>query len=114
MSAQNDPIRIYPEGIAWDEAWRQRQRSDALAVDVERLNEMLRQTGYGQGQIDAYVAQCEEMDALKATIDELTQDRNRFLRERDASRKELADVLYMIEQVRGTRYVVNPKAGGGT
>lgn len=23
-----DPDRPYPEGIAWDEAWRQRQRAD--------------------------------------------------------------------------------------
>ena len=25
-----DPTRPYPEGIAWDEAWRQRKRADRL------------------------------------------------------------------------------------
>ena len=25
-----DPNRPYPEGIAWDEAWRQRRRADRL------------------------------------------------------------------------------------
>lgn len=31
-------------------------------TDADRLNRMLRQTGYGQGQIDAYVAQCEDLE----------------------------------------------------
>lgn len=34
--------------------------------ELERLNQMLRDTGYGQGQIDAYVAQCEDNDRLQA------------------------------------------------
>lgn len=38
-------------------------------ADVERLNHMLRDThGYGQGPIDAYVAQCEELDGLRAQL----------------------------------------------
>jgi hypothetical protein len=35
-----------------------------LRGDVERLNQMLRQTGYGQGQIDAHAAISEEYDGL--------------------------------------------------
>ncbi len=37
-----------------------------LREDINRLNQMLRDKGYGQGEIDAYVAQCEEIDKLKA------------------------------------------------
>lgn len=37
---------------------------------VERLNQMLRQHGYGQGQIDAYVDQCEELEAAHALLRE--------------------------------------------
>jgi hypothetical protein len=33
----NDPKRPYPEGIAWDEAWRQRQRADLLEKQLKRL-----------------------------------------------------------------------------
>jgi hypothetical protein len=29
---------------------------------IERLNQMLRSTGYGQGQIDAYAEQCESTE----------------------------------------------------
>jgi hypothetical protein len=36
--------------------------------EVERLNRMLRDTGYGQGQIDAYVAQCEDIDRLREAL----------------------------------------------
>ena len=39
--------------------------------DIARLNQMLRATGYGQGQIDAYVAQCEDIDALQALVRKL-------------------------------------------
>ena len=37
-------------------------------ADVERLNQMLRDTGYGQGQIDAYVAQCGVIERLRAGL----------------------------------------------
>ncbi len=29
--------RPYPEGLAWDEAWRQRRRADRLEAEVNRL-----------------------------------------------------------------------------
>jgi hypothetical protein len=32
-----DPKRPYPEGIAWDEAWRQRQRADILEANFDFL-----------------------------------------------------------------------------
>lgn len=38
--------------------------------EFERLNRMLRETGYGQGSIDAYVAQCEEIEQLRKALDE--------------------------------------------
>lgn len=34
-----DPLRPYPEGVSWDEAWRQRQRADAAEAEVLRLKE---------------------------------------------------------------------------
>lgn len=34
-------------------------------AEIERLNQMLRETGYEQGQIDAYAAQCEENERLE-------------------------------------------------
>jgi hypothetical protein len=37
---------------------------EKLESEINRLNDMLRRTGYGQGQIDAYAAVCEERDAL--------------------------------------------------
>jgi hypothetical protein len=41
-------------------------RIAAQRAEIERLNQMLRDHGYGQGQIDAYVAQCEEIERLRA------------------------------------------------
>ena len=38
---------------------------ERLRKDIESLNQMLRDTGYGQGQIDAYAAQCEEIERLR-------------------------------------------------
>lgn len=46
------------------------ERND-LQAEVRRLNEMLRQTGYGQGQIDAYAAQCERIAELEAENERL-------------------------------------------
>lgn len=39
-----------------------------LNIELNCLVRMLRQTGYGQGQIDAYVANSEELDELKNHI----------------------------------------------
>lgn len=36
-----DPNRPYPEGRAWDEAWRQRQRADGLEVTLECLRDII-------------------------------------------------------------------------
>ena len=36
--------------------------------DIERLNQMIRETGQGQGAIDAYVAQCEELERLQTIL----------------------------------------------
>lgn len=41
------------------------QQLAASRTDVERLNQMLREAGHGQGQIDAYAVQCEEMESLR-------------------------------------------------
>jgi hypothetical protein len=37
-----DPKRPYPEGIAWDEAWRQRQRADTIEDGCDSLSRLLR------------------------------------------------------------------------
>ena len=47
------------------------EREHIAAAEIERLNQMLRETGYGQGQIDTYAAQCEEIDNLKAEVEKL-------------------------------------------
>lgn len=39
---------------------------ERIDSEIERLNQMLRETGCGQGSIDAYVAQCEEVGRLRA------------------------------------------------
>lgn len=52
---------------ARDEIARTSDR-DSLLADVKRLNQMLSDTGYGQGQIDTYVAQCEDRDELLALL----------------------------------------------
>lgn len=50
----------------------ERQLAEAKA-DNENLNRMLRGTGYGQGAIDAYVAQCEELERVTADRDDWRQ-----------------------------------------
>lgn len=55
-------------------------------VDLERLNQMLRQTGYGQGQIDAYVAQCEQVEQLQ--------------RERDEAKAEVERIRTTVQEIR--------------
>jgi hypothetical protein len=42
------------------------QRIVELEAELESLNRMLREHGYGQGQIDAYHAECERIDQLGA------------------------------------------------
>jgi hypothetical protein len=44
---------------------------EELEKELNALNEMLRRTGYGQGQIDSYAAICEERDELLAACNEL-------------------------------------------
>jgi len=46
---------------------------DAKDKDIDRLNQMLRETGYGQGSIDAYAAQCEKLELLQAQWDAVTK-----------------------------------------
>jgi hypothetical protein len=40
----------------------------AIDAATEKLNQMLRETGYGQGQIDAYAALAEEVERLRAEL----------------------------------------------
>ena len=55
---------------AVDDAARYAQAvpTDELQDEVTRLNQMLRETGYGQGQIDAYAALAEEVERLRAEL----------------------------------------------
>lgn len=43
---------------------------DAAEDDIDRLNQMLRATGYGQGQIDAYADECEARERAQRELDE--------------------------------------------
>lgn len=36
--------------------------------DIDRLNQMLRKTGYGQGQIDAYADECEARERCEQKL----------------------------------------------
>jgi len=59
----------HTERLRYDATLTQAEaRIAGLERDAERLNQMIRETGQGQGAIDAYVAQCEEMDALREEI----------------------------------------------
>jgi len=49
--------------------WRQEK-------DILHLNQMLRETGYGQGQIDSYAAICEENESLKRQLSKLGVNQN--------------------------------------
>lgn len=44
------PIRPYPNGIAWDEAWRQRQRADRLALQLNQAEQAIRYWAGGVGE----------------------------------------------------------------
>lgn len=41
-----DPNRPYPEGVAFDEAWRQRQRADAAEAAIGKLSSRVRSLEY--------------------------------------------------------------------
>ena len=67
----SDPNMPYPEGVCWDEAWRQRQRADKLqaAIDeIETERERLEQM-YAEfpGSMDHYAAETilDALDGLK-------------------------------------------------
>lgn len=49
---------------------------DAALQDNERLNQMIRDTGQGQGAIDAYVDQCDEIAALRQRAEAAERERN--------------------------------------
>lgn len=40
----------------------------AANADIDRLNQMLRATGYGQGQIDSYAAECEARERAEEQL----------------------------------------------
>lgn len=41
---------------------------DTANSDIDRLNQMLRKTGYGQGQIDAYADECEARERAEEQL----------------------------------------------
>ena len=53
--------RPYPEGIAWDEAWRQRKRSEALVDAASNLLSAIDEADSLQGVGDR---SCNEDDAI--------------------------------------------------
>ena len=48
------------------------------AEEIKYLNQMLRDTGQGQGAIDAYVAQCEEVERLRNILGETVKQLETF------------------------------------
>lgn len=40
-----DPNRPYPEGFAWDEAYRQRQRAEVLEAKIREVHQVLSSVG---------------------------------------------------------------------
>jgi len=41
---------------------------DEKDAEIEHLNKMLRHSGYGQGEIDAYTDQCDEIERLREAL----------------------------------------------
>lgn len=67
----SEPNRPYPEGVCWDEAWRQRQRADKLQATIDEIEterERLEQM-YAEfpGSMDHYAAETilDALDKLK-------------------------------------------------
>ncbi len=83
----------------------QREKHE-LVADTERLNQMLRDHGYGQGSIDTYVAQCEDLDALRAE--------NERLKGEVESRAEIAAITVAIMLApTGAKWNLIPDGEGG-
>ena len=70
-----DPNRPYPSGIAWDEAWRQRQRADNLQERFDQLRKIAisqvqcfevhaEEGTYPGGSYDAYQYMLKKIKAL--------------------------------------------------
>lgn len=74
-----------------------RSKSAKWCEEVERLNQMLRETGYGQGQIDAYASLCEEVEELEERVNNLEFERQTLLIEK----KELFNIIKEWWQVDG-------------
>ncbi len=78
---RNGTDGIYPCRAVWNGASRNEAADLLIAVmarelltlraECERLNEMLRKTGYGQGQIDAFSAECERAEKAEAENERL-------------------------------------------
>lgn len=70
------PCAILPHGSGFDtreealKAWNTGSATESLRSENEKLNQMLRDTGYGQGQIDAYAEQCERVEKLEGELRE--------------------------------------------
>lgn len=62
-----DPTRPYPEGIAWDEAWRERKRADRLEKAMASVLEITEgHVGSGPFNVIASIA----VNALEGQYDE--------------------------------------------
>src|SRR5690606_30531641 len=78
LSRLDKPTAEYIEAAANLDHAAVLARLRELETDVNRLNQMLRDTGYGQGAIDAYAAQCERLESLEAENQRLREE-NAFL-----------------------------------
>lgn len=56
-------------------------RQEAAEADLERLNQMLRSHGYGQGQIDSYAAECEAREAAEAAVEKLQGENSALVKQ---------------------------------
>lgn len=76
-----------------------RQRLAAANADIDRLNQMLRKTGYGQGQIDSYAAECEarELAEERLSVAEADQRRWKFVRDNATLAGDTQDGVYLWE-----------------
>lgn len=74
--AQGEDIGSDPCDVAALQYEYDKLRSDLASRDetIERLNQMIRDTGQGQGAIDAYVSQCEDMERKDETIKRLERE----------------------------------------
>jgi|AACY02.16.fsa_nt_gi hypothetical protein len=73
-SVENKALTALKEDQGTDNESVIGQAEEDNKVVIERLNKMLRYKGYGQGEIDAYVDQCEDIERLREALKKIAKN----------------------------------------